>query len=122
MEDQDRPLKIAEIGIGTGPNLEFYPAGSKVYGVDPNPHFDYYLRKNQRHCQRRGKAIDVEFVKEFGENMTSIGNNTMDAVVLCYVLCSVKDVVNVLIEAKRVLKKVSVLVGARPALCYSHRA
>ncbi|XP_064648521.1 thiol S-methyltransferase TMT1A-like [Lineus longissimus] len=37
--------------------------------------------------------------------MVSIGDNTMDAVVLFYILCSVKDVGQVLREAKRVLKK-----------------
>jgi ubiquinone/menaquinone biosynthesis C-methylase UbiE len=43
-----RPARVLEIGIGTGPNLSYYPLGSgvSITGVDPNPYMLPYLRSN----------------------------------------------------------------------------
>lgn len=47
------PLQVLELGIGTGPNLQFYDSGGgggspcvELTGVDPNPFMLPYLRDN----------------------------------------------------------------------------
>lgn len=40
--------RILEIGIGTGPNLNYYASGSdvEVVGIDPNPQMEKYARSS----------------------------------------------------------------------------
>ncbi|OWF40629.1 Methyltransferase-like protein 7B [Mizuhopecten yessoensis] len=39
-------LKVLEIGAGGGVNFKFYPAGTKVTCLDPNPCFEPYVENN----------------------------------------------------------------------------
>jgi hypothetical protein len=36
-------FRILEIGIGTGPNLEYYPSNTTLIGLDPNKHFEKFV-------------------------------------------------------------------------------
>ncbi|XP_022724927.1 methyltransferase-like protein 7A isoform X2 [Durio zibethinus] len=82
--------RILEIGIGTGPNLEYYADNSEVqvFGVDPNKKMEKYARA--------AAAAVAEAVP--------LDDDSVDAVVGTLVLCSVKDVNMALKEVKRVLK------------------
>jgi len=93
-------IKILEIGVGTGTNFQWYPDGCHLTVIDPNPHFKSYYDNN------RSKFPNIkteEIIFGFGEEMDMVENNSMDAVVITLVLCSVKDVKKVLEQAKRVL-------------------
>ena len=97
-------LDILEIGVGTGANFQFFPAGTSVIAVDPNPNMEGYLRNNASsfphiHLEKVITA-EAEHLKEIPEN--SVGN-----VVCTLTLCSVNDVGAVLSEVRRVLKPVS---------------
>eukprot|EP00058_Branchiostoma_floridae_P026123 XP_002611613.1 hypothetical protein BRAFLDRAFT_63738 [Branchiostoma floridae] len=39
-------LQVLEIGAGSGANFKYFPPGTSVIAVDPNPHFDQYLKEN----------------------------------------------------------------------------
>ncbi|XP_016124307.1 methyltransferase-like protein 7B [Sinocyclocheilus grahami] len=38
-------LRILELGCGSGANFEHYPTGCRITCIDPNPHFQKYLKK-----------------------------------------------------------------------------
>ncbi|XP_054721704.1 thiol S-methyltransferase METTL7B-like isoform X1 [Uloborus diversus] len=95
------PLKVLEIGIGSGANLPFYPENSKLTTVDMNKSFGEYFRQNQKNYPQ----VSYErAIHGFAENMKEIEDSSMDVVVSTYTLCSVADVTAVLKEVKRVLK------------------
>jgi len=98
-QDSDS-IKILEIGVGTGTNFQWYPDGCHLTVVDPNPHFKSYYNNN------RSKFPNIkseEIIVGFGEDMEMVETDSMDAVVITLVLCSVRDVKKVLEQAKRVL-------------------
>ncbi|XP_034022603.1 methyltransferase-like protein 7A [Thalassophryne amazonica] len=94
-------LTILEVGCGTGANFEFFPSGSKVICVDPNPNFKYFLHKSASKFEHL--TID-KFVVASGEDLRSIGDESVDVVVTTLVLCTVSDIPQTLREAHRVLK------------------
>ncbi|XP_028302377.1 methyltransferase-like protein 7A [Gouania willdenowi] len=100
-EKPGRPLTILEIGCGTGTNFQFYPAGSKVVCTDPNPHFQNYLKTTMKENQQ---LTYDRFVVASGENLSSVEDESVDAVVCTLVLCSVSDVRQTLREAHRILR------------------
>ncbi|KAH7570081.1 hypothetical protein ACOSP7_018010 [Xanthoceras sorbifolium] len=95
--------KVLEIGIGTGPNLNYYATDTdvQVFGVDPN-------KKMEKYAQAAAVAAGLplsnfKFEQAVGEAIP-LSDASMDAVVGTLVLCSVKDVDMTLREVKRVLK------------------
>ncbi|XP_007537767.1 N6-adenosine-methyltransferase TMT1A-like [Erinaceus europaeus] len=94
-------LSLLELGCGTGANFQFYPPGSKVTCLDPNPNFEKYLitsiAKN-RHLQFE------RFVVAAGEDMHQVADGSMDVVVCTLVLCSVQNQQQILQEVRRVLR------------------
>ncbi|KAM4581663.1 thiol S-methyltransferase TMT1A-like [Fundulus diaphanus] len=95
-------LTILEIGCGTGANFEFYPPGCKVICTDPNPHFQKYLDKSMK--QNDHLTYD-QFVVASAEDMASVGDESVDAVVCTLVLCTVRDIPQTLREAHRILRR-----------------
>ncbi|XP_013382298.1 methyltransferase-like protein 7A isoform X1 [Lingula anatina] len=96
-----RPLDILEIGVGGGTNFEYYPPGSNLICIDPNPHFEKYLKDNHSkypHVNLKG------FVVGTAEKLHGFHDNSADAIVCTFVLCSVEDIEEVLKEIKRVLR------------------
>ncbi|EOY01888.1 S-adenosyl-L-methionine-dependent methyltransferases superfamily protein isoform 1 [Theobroma cacao] len=94
---------VLEIGVGTGPNLEYYADNSEVqvFGVDPN-------RKMEKYARAAAAAVGLppknfHFVEAVAEAVP-LDDASVDAVVGTLVLCSVKDVNMALKEVKRVLK------------------
>ncbi|OWF40632.1 methyltransferase-like protein 7A [Mizuhopecten yessoensis] len=94
-------LKVLEIGAGGGVNFKFYPAGTKVTCLDPNPCFEPYVENN---AVVSGLVDMTGFIKAFGENMSDVADCSYDVVVSTLVLCTVRDPDRVLKEVKRVLK------------------
>ncbi|XP_003740672.2 uncharacterized protein LOC100899743 [Galendromus occidentalis] len=96
----DESLRILEIGMGPGVNLDFYPANSRVIGVEPNPYFvDQLIQLQKSHRNF------VKVIRGFAEDLRDISTESVDAVVATLVLCSVKDLDKSLKEVKRVLVK-----------------
>ena len=100
----DGRLVILDVGCGPGTNFQFYPPGSEVICVDPNRHFEPIVRKKVRNF------VEVQvsrFHVDGAENLRdSVEEESVDAVVVTCVFCSVNDVVRSLQEILRVLKPV----------------
>lgn len=45
-KNNGKDLKVLEIGVGPGANLQFYPENTKLTVVDPNRYFEPTLLKN----------------------------------------------------------------------------
>ena len=95
---------ILEIGAGTGANFKFFPPGSSVIALDPNPHMEWYLKSN---CAKFPHIYLKQCVTGFAEEIKEVQENSVAAVVCTLTLCSVSDIAKVLQEVKRVLKPVS---------------
>jgi len=93
--------RILEIGIGDGGNFHYYPQNSTLLALDPNPYFEPYLRKKLEMYP----GLQLEKLHHgYGEDMSTILPESVDAVVTVNVLCSVGNMKQVLEEIHRVLK------------------
>lgn len=93
-------LPILEIGVGTGRFAQLFPGG---IGIDP-------AHSALRFAQKRGTRV----VQAVGE-MLPFRNETFGSVFIILTLCFVQDPLDVLKEAKRVLKREgSIIVGLVP--------
>ncbi|MGE5457671.1 MAG: class I SAM-dependent methyltransferase [Methanococcaceae archaeon] len=89
--------KVLEVGVGTGRNLKYYPAGCLVTGIDKS---EGMLEK------AREKATDMKNVTILlmdAEHL-EFPDNSFDYVVTTFVLCTIPDPVKALREMRRVLK------------------
>jgi SAM-dependent methyltransferase len=101
---KENAIRILEIGTGEGPNLKFYPNNTRLISVDCNPTFQAYLEKNQKKFPHvKFEKIVVAKGEDMGEHVAS---ESVDAVVIVHVLCSVDDQNAVFKEVHRVLAKV----------------
>jgi SAM-dependent methyltransferase len=72
--------RVLELGVGTGLNLRFYPPGTQVFAVEPDPAM---LRRAR---MRRGEsAARVHFLAAAGEALP-FADGTFDEVVATLVL------------------------------------
>ncbi|XP_076446208.1 thiol S-methyltransferase TMT1B-like [Babylonia areolata] len=95
------PPHILEVGVGTGSNLEFFPKQCTLSCLDPNQeHCGYVTQALQQHP---GIKMD-KFVQGYAEDMKEFEDNTFDAVVCTFTLCSVRQLEKSLSEIRRVLK------------------
>lgn len=90
--------RVLEIGAGTGLNLSLYDGHVRVVAVEPEPTMVRTAAGRARRARAstavlRGVAERLPFPEE-----------TFDAVVACYVLCSVADPSRALAELRRVLR------------------
>jgi len=86
--------RVLEVGIGTGANLPFYPAGVRVAAVDESP--DMLAVARQRAAARVSLArMDAEHL--------AFPDGAFDTVVTGLVLCSVVDPGRAVGELRRVL-------------------
>jgi len=100
----ERPLKVVEIGLGGGSNFDFYPDGTEIIGVDPNPEYLTYLHRELE--TKSGKRVKMSEVYCLGaETMEEvIQRDSVDAVVATLVLCTVQDVRAVVSNCWKALK------------------
>ena len=101
-----RPLDILEVGIGDGRNFAYYPAGSTLRIVEPNPNFHPSIRK--RIAQLCSHLQVEEIVNDVAERLEGVADESVDVYVMTYVMCEVSDVKKTLAQAHRVLRKVRV--------------
>lgn len=89
---------MVEIGPGAGNNLQHYPLGAEWIGVEPD------VRKHPVIRQRAvelGRSVRIERGRAERLGCT---DDSVDAVVATFVLCSVVDPHAVLAEVRRVLR------------------
>jgi len=91
--------RILEVGIGSGLNLPFYAAGADtVVGLDPSMRLLSLAR-------RRAAKADVSVDLVQGSAMAiPLNNDSVDAVVMTWTLCSIPDPLAALREMRRVLR------------------
>uniref|UniRef100_A0A061RUX4 Methyltransferase-like protein 7a-like n=1 Tax=Tetraselmis sp. GSL018 TaxID=582737 RepID=A0A061RUX4_9CHLO len=94
---------ILEIGIGTAPNLKYYPTleGIRLTAVEPNLAMEQYARRNAAAAGLDGDRLKL--LQGVAEEIP-LDDNSVDAVVGTLVMCSVPDVPRALEEIKRVLR------------------
>ena len=90
--------KILEIGAGAGLNLKYYRDAEVIYLLEPNQHaHPYILQRNKIY------KLNIQIIKDFAEAIP-LPDNSVDAVISTFVLCSVESISKTLKEAARVLK------------------
>lgn len=94
------PLRgdVLELGPGAGANLPYYGAGVRWVGVEPNRYAQDMLRAKAAGC-----GLAAEVVEGVAESLP-VPDASVDTVVATLLLCSVADPVQVLAEARRVLR------------------
>ncbi len=106
--------EVLEVGIGTGRNLEHYPPGVNLTGIDVSGRM---LERAGRRAARLGLLVRLE---RADVHALPYADETFDTVAAACVFCSVADPVRALAEVRRVVKRdgqVLLLEHVRP----SHR-
>ena len=89
---------VVEVGIGTGANLDHYPVGVAVIGVDASPAM---LAQARQRAARQGRDLTV--VVGDADHL-ALPDASADTLVATLLLCSVPDVATSLAEFARVLR------------------
>lgn len=92
------PSVVVELGPGSGANLRYLPAGTRLIAIEPNRQMHDVLR---RRAKQRG--IDLDLRGLAGENL-DLPSASVDFVFSSLVLCSVDRQDQVLAEVRRVLR------------------
>jgi SAM-dependent methyltransferase len=92
------PPTVVELGAGTGANLRYLRAGSRLIAVEPNPAMHPRLRAR---AARAG--VDLELHATVAERL-DLPDASVDMVISSLVLCTVPDPDAVLAEVRRVLR------------------
>jgi len=92
------PGRVLEVGVGTGKNLPYHPAGADITAIDLSPRM---LERARRRAARLGSSarLDVADVQAL-----PFPDASFDTAVATFVFCSVADPVLGLRELRRVLK------------------
>ncbi|HMM40396.1 MAG TPA: methyltransferase domain-containing protein [Thermomicrobiales bacterium] len=92
-----RGPRVLELGVGTGKNMSYYPAGAGVTAIDISPRMLDIAR-----ARAAVIGVDVE-LREADAQRLPFADASFDTVVATFVFCSVPDAVVGLREARRVL-------------------
>jgi ubiquinone/menaquinone biosynthesis C-methylase UbiE len=93
-------LHVLEVGVGTGKNMPFYPAGIAITGVDLTPGM---LQRAQK--QASDLRLESRVKLYLGDvQQLDFADGMFDSAVATFVFCSVPDPVLGLRELKRVVK------------------
>lgn len=93
-----RGPRVLEVGVGTGKNIEFYPPGVEVTGIDLTPGM---LERARKRADALHKKVDLRL----GDVQSlEFPDNSFDTVVATFVFCSVPDPVQGLSEVRRMVK------------------
>ncbi|MDP2994877.1 MAG: methyltransferase domain-containing protein, partial [Anaerolineales bacterium] len=91
---------VLEVGVGTGKNMPFYPAGVSITGIDLTPGM---LERARRRMPELG--LDDRVTLQLGDvQRLDFPDASFDTAVATFVFCSVPDPVLGLREMKRVIK------------------
>jgi len=93
-------LRVLEVGVGTGKNIPFYPAGIVITAIDLTPGMLQQAQKRVGELRLKSK-VDLRLgdVQEL-----EFPNDSFDSAVATFVFCSVPDPVLGLRELKRVVR------------------
>ena len=97
--DQVQGQRILEVGVGTGRNLPYYPAESRVVAIDLSPGM---LRRAVKRAERLGRRVDFALADA---QRLPFREGSFDAVAATCVFCSVPDPVQGLRELRRVSQR-----------------
>ncbi|HFE66497.1 MAG TPA: class I SAM-dependent methyltransferase [Chloroflexi bacterium] len=90
--------KALEVGVGTGKNMPYYPAGVQITAVDLTPGMLAYAKK-------RAAELNIDADLQLGDAQNlDFPDNAFDDVVSTFVFCSVPDPALGLKELLRVTK------------------
>lgn len=92
--------RVLDAGVGTGRNIDYYPAGADVTGIDQSPEM------LQRAAKRKAAAGSNAALLHMDATATSFADETFDAVVSTFMFCVLEDHLQpvALKELGRVLK------------------
>ena len=91
--------EILEIGFGTGINLKFYPQNvKKIIGIDANN-----VMLEQAKKKITNGRFEIDLIGQSSESLP-FPDNSINAVLSTYTLCSIKEINVALKEIYRVLK------------------
>ena len=96
-------ISVLEIGAGPGANFKYYNRDMTIQSVEPNQHFaSAFVANREKYPNLEVKDLKIGY----GEDLAAAGidSNSVDAVVVTLVLCSVQDQAKCFSEIKRVLK------------------
>lgn len=89
---------IFEVGVGTGKNLDYYPLGKEVTGIDLSSRM---LARARKKAARLGHPF---ILLKMDTQALEFPDCSFEAIVSTFVFCSVLDPVKGLEEVRRVLK------------------
>jgi ubiquinone/menaquinone biosynthesis C-methylase UbiE len=89
--------RVLDVGVGTGKNLEYYPQGCSVTGIDNS---EGMLEKVRKSAENK-KNVTL-LLMDAGH--LDFPDKSFDYVVTTFVLCSIPDPLMALKEMRRVLK------------------
>lgn len=102
---------ILEVGVGTGKNIDFYPAGKSITAIDFSQGM---LSRARKKAQSKGAKVDL---RDMDVQDLQFDDQSFDTVLGTFVFCSVPDPIRGLEEIKRVCKrggKIILLEHVRP--------
>jgi ubiquinone/menaquinone biosynthesis C-methylase UbiE len=108
---QEARGRVLEVGIGTGRNLDYYPAGVELTAIDISPEM---LARARRRAQELGREVSLELADV---EALPFPDGAFDTVTAACVFCSVADPVAGLREVRRVVSpagRVLLLEHVRP--------
>ena len=90
--------RILEVGVGTGKNFPYYPAGAEMTAID-------FSDKMLERAKAKAISRDVNVhLQQMDVQSLEFQDNTFDTVIASCVFCSVPDPVRGLMEIERVCK------------------
>ncbi|CAK9820578.1 Thiol S-methyltransferase METTL7B [Anthophora plagiata] len=95
-------IRLLEIGVKTGENIQFYPDNTHFIGVDRNLRLAEYLTQGNRFWQFSHVIIERIIVND-GSSLKEVPTGSVDVVVTTRTLCSVTSIKSTLQEIHRVL-------------------
>jgi ubiquinone/menaquinone biosynthesis C-methylase UbiE len=90
--------KVLEVGVGTGKNFPYHPAGAEVTGIDLSARM---LDQAQRRLRELGRSL---MLRQMDVQRLYFPDGHFDAAVATFVFCSVPDPVQGLQELARVVR------------------
>jgi ubiquinone/menaquinone biosynthesis C-methylase UbiE len=97
--DQVQGERVLEVGVGTGRNLPYYPAQSRVVAIDLSPGM---LRRAVKRAERMGCQVDFALADA---QRLPFREGSFDTITATCVFCSVPDPVQGLRELRRVSRR-----------------
>ena len=92
------PVRVLEVGVGTGKNFEYYPKDARMTGIDFSPRM---LERARKHADKISALVDLY---QMDAQAMEFSDGSFDAAVATCVFCSVPDPVQGFREVKRVVK------------------